>query len=76
MSERIIKTPIRYYFDNIMERVKRKNMKTKLQMIIKILTRKKVVLLTEECKGIHQMTFAGCDVIEANRIKNLKYNDA
>ena len=23
MSERIIKTPIRYYFDNIMERVKR-----------------------------------------------------
>lgn len=28
-------------------------------MIIKILTRKKVVLLTEECKGIHQMTFVG-----------------
>ena len=51
-------------------------MKTKLQMIIKILTRKKVVLLTEECKGIYQMTFVGCDVIEANRIKNLKYNDA
>lgn len=26
MSERLIKTPIRYYFDNIMESVKRKNM--------------------------------------------------
>lgn len=51
-------------------------MKTKLQMIIKILTRKKVVLLTEECVGICQMTFIGCDVVEANRIKNLKYNDA
>lgn len=51
-------------------------MKTKLQMIIKILTQKKVVLLTEECKGIHKMTFVGCDVIEANRIKNLKYNEA
>ena len=24
MSERLIKTPIRYYFDNIMERVKRR----------------------------------------------------
>lgn len=46
-------------------------MKTKLQMIIKILTRKKVVLLTEECIGIYQMTFIGCDVIEANRIKNI-----
>ena len=45
-------------------------------MIIKILTRKKVVLLTEECKGIHQMIFVGCDVVEVNRIKNLKYNDA
>ena len=51
-------------------------MKTKLQMIIRILTRKKVVLLTEECVGICRMTFIGCDVIEANRIKNLKYNDA
>ena len=58
-------------------RVKKKeNMKTKLNMIIKILTRKKVVLLTEECVGICQMTFIGCDVVEANRIKNLKYNDA
>lgn len=29
MSERLIKTPIRYYFDNIMERVKKKRiMKT------------------------------------------------
>lgn len=44
-------------------------MKTKLQMIIRILTRKKVVLLTEECKGIHQMIFSGCDITEANRIK-------
>ena len=26
MSERLIKTPIRYYFDNIIERVKKKNM--------------------------------------------------
>lgn len=26
MSKRLIKAPIRYYFDNIMERVKRKNM--------------------------------------------------
>ena len=51
-------------------------MKTKLQMIIKILTRKKVVLLTEEYVGVCQMTFIGCDVVEANRIKNLKYNDA
>ena len=51
-------------------------MKTKLQMIIRILTRKKVVLLTEECKGIHQMIFSGCDITEAIRIKNLKYNDA
>lgn len=51
-------------------------MRTKIQMIIKILTRKKAVLLTEECIGIYQMTFIGCDVIEANRIKNKKYNDA
>lgn len=50
-------------------------MKTKIQMIIKILTRKKVVLLTEECKGIYQMTFIGCDMIEANRIKDLRYNE-
>ena len=51
-------------------------MKAKLQMIIKILTRKKVVLLTEECIGIYRMAFIGCDVVEANRIKSLKYNDA
>lgn len=51
-------------------------MKTKLQMIIRILTRKKVVLLTEECKGIYQMIFSGCNVTEANLIKNLKYYDA
>ena len=36
----------------------------------------KYLLSTEEFNGIHQMTFIGCDLIEANRIKNLKYNDA
>lgn len=46
-------------------------------MIIKILTRKKKsVLLTEDCVGIYRITFTGCDVIEAIRIKNLKYDDA
>ena len=45
-------------------------------MIIKILTRKKSVLLTEECVGIYGITFTGCDVIEAIRIKNLKYDNA
>ena len=54
---------------------KKKNMK-KLEMIIKILTRKKSVLLTEECVGIYGITFTGCDVIEAIRIKNLKYDNA
>ena len=34
MSERLIKAPIRYYFDNIMERVKRKNNEYKKRKII------------------------------------------
>jgi hypothetical protein len=29
MSERLIKTPIRYYFDNIIERVKRREYGTR-----------------------------------------------
>lgn len=37
MSERLIKTPIRYYFDNIMERVKRKKNMITEKLIKKVL---------------------------------------
>ena len=55
--------------------IKEKNMKTKLQMIIKILIKKKVVLLNEERNGVYRMIFSGCDVIEANKIKDMKYDN-
>lgn len=45
-------------------------MKTRLEMIIKILTKKKVVLLTEEGEGIYQITFVGTDV-PVNAIKKI-----
>lgn len=47
-------------------------MKTKLQMIIKILACKKVILISELSEKFYKVSFGGLDEIEASRIiKNI-----
>lgn len=47
-------------------------MKTKLQMIIKILTCKKVILISELSEKFYKVSFGGLDEIEASMIiKNI-----
>ena len=52
MSERLIKTPIRYYFDNIMERVKRREYVLDIYVRINVLymlTCYRYVIRNERC---------------------------
>lgn len=52
MSERLIKTPIRYYFDNIMERVKRREYVLDIYVWINVLymlTCYRYVIRNERC---------------------------
>lgn len=52
-------------------------MKNRLYMIWRILTCKKVVLLIgKKRKGLYEMTYAGCDIIEASKIKRLDYENS
>lgn len=48
----------------------------RLHMILRILSHKKVVLLVEKRKGLYEMTYAGCDIIEATKISKFQYDNA